>query len=237
MKEVNKIKNWIKEEVEKTGAKGVVVAISGGIDSAVVAHLAKEALGKENVKGVWMDIESSINSKRNAMRVIFELGIEAFEFDMNETYNVLLKELKINENNNKLVNGNIKARLRMAALYAKAQELNYLVIGTSNKSEEYVGFFTKWGDGAADIYPILDFTKSEVYELAKELKVTERVIQAVPTADLWSGQTDEDEMGFTYEDLEKHFNGKLEDKEIENKILNLHNKNKHKYFDKVYYKK
>ncbi len=237
MNQINKIIEWIRKEIKKTNASGVMVAISGGIDSAVVAHLSKEALGKENVKGIWMDINSSLSAKRNALRVAHDLEIEMFDYSLKSIYNSMLKELSLEEIDNVLVKGNIKARLRMTALYAKAQELNYLVIGTSNKSEEYVGFFTKWGDGAADLYPILDFTKKEVYDLARLLNVNERTIKSIPTADLWNGQTDEDEMGFTYNDLEKHFNDELEDKEIEAKIIKLHNKNKHKYFEKKYFKK
>ncbi len=226
---IKDIVKWIQDQVKSANANGVIVGISGGIDSAVVAHLAKMSF-PDNSLGVLMDIGTSTNSRRNALRVINDTKIESKKLNFDNVFEELKKAMELdgNHENEKLISGNLKSRLRMSTLYALAQERKYLVLGTSNLSEITIGYFTKWGDGAADIYPIADFTKKQVYELASELGVNERVIGAKPSADLWEGQTDEDEMGFTYNDLDDFINDKKLDDSIKKKIETLNKINNHK---------
>lgn len=249
----NRVK-WIQDNVKKSDSKGVIVAISGGIDSAVVAALAVRAFPKNSL-GIFIDIESSQESIRNFLRVVHSIGINNATINLTDTYNKFLVDsfelgnpysnfqvhkefletgiVEIDksylENKNiKIIKGNVKARLRMSAIYAQAQKNNYLVLETSNKSELEIGYYTKWGDGVGDISPISDLTKSQVYELAAELQLPQIVIDAKPSADLWADQTDEEELGFTYNDLEKYLNNSLTDNDKKDKIESMKNRNRHK---------
>jgi NAD+ synthase len=203
-----------------------------------------------------MSIESSRDAKRNALRVFEDSKIGRMDINLTQTYTDLVNTIdytnKYNDledfNNNltekehnlmksskdkqsyKNAISNIKPRLRMITLYDVAQYNNYLVVGTSNAAEIYLGYFTKWGDGAADLYPLANFTKEEVYELAIELGVNQRIIDAKPSADLFEGQTDEEQLGLTYKTIDKFLNGQEIDKQDKEKIEKMHNASQHKLF-------
>jgi len=194
-----KIVLWIKKQLKDSGAKGIVLGLSGGIDSALVAVLAKEAAGKKRVLALILPCQSQKEDLKDARLVAKTLGIKTEQIGLSKIYNDLIKILP---KANNLALANLKPRLRMAVLYYFANKLNYLVCGTGNKSEIMVGYFTKHGDGATDILPIGDLTKTQVRALAKELGIPQRIISRPPTAGLWPGQTDEGEMGITYPELD-----------------------------------
>lgn len=195
----NKIINWIRKQVREAGARGIVMGLSGGVDSSVVAALAKEAVGKNRVLALILPCHSQAHDLEDAKLVAKKLGIKTQALDLSKTYDSLTKILP---KAGRLAQINLKPRLRMLTLYYFANKLNYLVCGTGNKSELMVGYFTKHGDGATDILPIGDLLKKEVRTLAKELGVPKHIIAKPPTAGLWPGQTDEGEMGITYSELD-----------------------------------
>lgn len=196
--------NWIRERVKASGCQGVVVGESGGKDSATVTALCVRALGKENVVGITMPCNSLSTDMEHARLVADAFGIKLIEVNIGSTFTAL-KNTIINEHElGELAVANIKPRLRMTTLYAVAQTLNYLVVGTDNKSEMVMGYFTKWGDGGYDFNPLSDLTMHEVLELGKELGVPEPILTKAPSAGLWEGQTDEKEMGVTYKAIEEY---------------------------------
>ncbi len=198
-----RISVWIRDLVSKAGAKGLVLGLSGGVDSSVVAALCRMACG-DKVLGLIMPCHSSPESAIHAELVARKLGIRTHTADLTSAYDALLAHVP---HGNGIELTNVRPRLRMAALYCAAQAFDYLVAGTSNKSERLIGYFTKWGDGAADLLPIASLYKHQVYELARELKIPEEVINKPPTADLWDGQTDEGEIGMTYDELDAVLKG------------------------------
>ena len=196
--------NWIRERVKASGCKGVVIGESGGKDSATVTALCVRALGKENVVGITMPCNSLSTDMEHARLVADTFGIKLIEVNIGSTFTTL-KNTIINEHElNELAVANIKPRLRMTTLYAVAQTLNYLVVGTDNKSEMVMGYFTKWGDGGYDFNPLSDLTMQEVLELGRTLGVPEPILTKAPSAGLWEGQTDEKEMGVTYKAIEEY---------------------------------
>ena len=196
--------NWIRERVKAAGCIGVVVGESGGKDSATVTALCVRALGKENVVGITMPCNSLSTDMEHARLVADAFGIKLIEVNIGGAFTTL-KNTIINEHElNELAVANIKPRLRMTTLYAVAQTLNYLVVGTDNKSEMVMGYFTKWGDGGYDFNPLSDLTMQEVLQLGKELGVPEPILTKAPSAGLWEGQTDEKEMGVTYKAIEEY---------------------------------
>ncbi|ASJ06314.1 NAD+ synthase [Thermococcus pacificus] len=199
-KVVEEIISFIRENVEKAGVEGVVIGISGGIDSATVAYLAARALGKERVLGLIMPYYEN-RDVEDAKLVCENLGIECREISIRPIVDSLVAQLGFQPDKRSL--GNIMSRTRMVLLYAHANQLNRLVLGTSNRSEFLVGYFTKWGDGASDYAPLINLYKTEVWEVAKLLGVPQRIIEKKPTAGLWEGQTDEDELGISYRLLDE----------------------------------
>lgn len=193
------IANWIKQRVEDSKAKGIVLGLSGGIDSACVAALSKLAVG-DNVLGLILSCQSNPDDEKFARQVADKFKIKIEKICLNDIYD---KFISILPESGKMPKANIKPRLRMIVLYYYANKLNYLVAGTGNKSESLVGYFTKYGDGGVDILPLADLLKTEVSKLARELGVPDEIIKRVPTAGLWEGQTDEGELGMSYGDLDK----------------------------------
>ncbi len=193
-----KIINFIKKHA---GDKPVVLGLSGGLDSSIVAFLAVEALGADNVFALILP--SSTNTELNlklAKLIAKNLNLSPISYLLSPILDSYQKIIRLKDQ--KII-GNLKARVRMSILYAKANELNAIVLGTGNKSEIMTGYFTKYGDGGVDILPIGDLYKTEVRELAKELKIPQEIIDHPPTAGLWDGQTDEGELGITYELLDQ----------------------------------
>lgn len=226
MKEIiNKIVQWLRTSVEEANCKGVVYGLSGGVDSAVVAGICKLAFGDEHL-AIMMPINSNVNDEYDAKLVIEKFGLNAIKVDLSKTYEEMISVME--KGDNSMAYANIKPRLRMTTLYYHAQLKNYLVLGTGNKSEFLVGYFTKYGDSGADLLPLVEFTKREIYEMARELGVPDKVIQKPPSAGLFENQTDEDEMGFSYDDLEKYINGIEVEERIQNKISKMIKNSEHK---------
>jgi len=200
MNRIKKMTYWITRQVKAAGAKGIVLGLSGGIDSAVVALLCKKALGKNRVLGLLMPCESNADDERCAIRFAGKTGIRTKKIALDSVFKQFLKVVG---SKSKMAKANLKPRLRMCALYMFSHSMNYLVAGTGNKSECAVGYFTKYGDGGVDILPLAGLLKTEVRDLAKKLRVPQAIIDRPPSAGLWNNQTDEAEMGITYEDLDK----------------------------------
>jgi NAD+ synthase len=198
MKTAERISSWIRARAEEAGAEGVVLGMSGGIDSSVAAVLAKKALG-DGVLGVIMPCHSDSTDMEHARLVAAKFGVETEYVDLTPVFDRLLEALPPGD---RMAEGNLKARLRMAVLYYFANSRNYLVVGSGNKSEIAVGYFTKYGDGGADILPLGSLLKKQVRELARELGVPVGIITKPPSAGLWEGQTDEGEMGISYDELD-----------------------------------
>jgi NAD+ synthase len=204
--EIDKIAEWMKDYSDQAGSKGFVIGLSGGIDSAVIACLAVKAVGKENVIGVSLPCQSREDMNKDAFKLAKNLDIRFETVQIRRSVGFLadnLKQAKLGGVDD-LVLANIKARMRMTALYAIAGANNYLVAGTGNKSELMVGYFTKFGDGGVDMEPIGEYYKTEVYKMADLMpEIPGNIKVKAPTADLWSGQTDEEELGMTYAELDE----------------------------------
>jgi len=199
MKTSQKIIKWIEAQVKRAKAQGIVLGLSGGVDSALVAALAKKAVGKNRLLCLFLPCFSLANDRKDVLLLVRKFNLRYKTVDIKPLYNCLTRILPSAD---KRTSGNLKSRLRMLVLYYFANKLNYIVAGTGNKSEFLTGYFTKYGDGAADILPIAGLLKREVKKLAEELGIPERIINKPPTAGLWPGQTDEAEMGITYKELD-----------------------------------
>lgn len=218
------IGTWIKEHIKNAHANGVVLGMSSGIDCSVVAGLCKNA--GVNIHLVLLPYGKDMNKSKSysdAMELINKFEFDYHMFDIKPAVdNIQISDDYIkdsNKNNVKLAKANIRPRMRMTYLYQYAQINNLLVIGTSNLSERTVGYSTKWGDGASDLNPLGMITKSEVYILAKYLGIPECIINKKPSADLWEGQTDEEELGIKYEQIDEFIlKGTSGNEEIDNVI-------------------
>jgi NAD+ synthase len=212
------IADWIQQQVTVASARGVVVGLSGGVDSAVVARLCQIAMPAQIIAAI-LPCHSDPRDEQDANLVASHFGLHTVRLDLGPAYDLLAADLKAmwqqipreqaaggtsTDVKARLPLANLKPRLRMSALYFIANSLNYLVAGTGNRSEVTIGYFTKYGDGAADLLPLGRLLKSEVRELATSLEIPQSIIDKVPSAGLWVGQSDEDEIGFSYADLERY---------------------------------
>ncbi|MEA4882399.1 MAG: NAD(+) synthase [Clostridia bacterium] len=223
---------WLREQVSAARCRGMVFGLSGGLDSAVVAGLGMRAIPDECL-GVIMPCHSDPGDVQDAQLVASAFGLPVITYELGPAYDLHFANLSkllsgyaheegkpvdvaskdtsavplgptFDPSRARMAKANLKPRLRMTALYYFANMLNYLVVGTSNKSELTVGYFTKHGDGGSDLLPIGGMVKMHVRELAAYLGVPQPIIDKPPTAGLWSGQTDEGEMGMTYAELDRY---------------------------------
>lgn len=233
--EINKIVNFIQETLKEQRIEKVVLGLSGGIDSTTTLYLLKKAISKENIIASHLYYFDPLN-------------LEQITYDIPNIHNISIKEpvenlsnqLKIIHAQDKIRFGNVAARIRMIALYDLAKKNKALVCGTENKSEFHLGYFTRFGDEASDFEPLIHLYKNQVYQLANYLKVPKEIISKKPSANLWQNQTDEDELGFSYEEADQvlylYFDKKIEVKEIikkgllnAEKIINYCQKNTYKH--------
>lgn len=222
---------WLQERVSAAGAQGVVLGLSGGIDSAVAAVIAKRAF-PENCMTLMMPCQSPVNDLLHSQELAAKFNIPYRMVEIENAYNLLQSQfesfIKAEGDKSRLIRANIKARLRMITLYYSAQSRNYLVVGTSNKSEISIGYTTKYGDGAVDLQLLGDLLKKEVYELAKYLDIPDTIIKKPPSAGLWRGQTDESEMGITYAQLDRYLETGEGEPEVIKRIQKMKQASEHK---------
>ena len=199
-----KIQNWIKEYVNSAKVDGVVIGISGGIDSTVTSTLCVNALGKEKVIGLGLPCSSIPQDLNDAKELADTLGIRFIKIELTNVYDEFIKVTTPLFESSQMAMANLKPRLRMMAIYFVGQSFGkFLVAGTSNRTELAIGYFTKYGDGGVDYEPIGALYKCEVKEIAKILNIPEQIIKKPPSAGLWEGQTDEGEIGMLYDDLDE----------------------------------
>jgi NAD+ synthase len=221
-KKVQIIGSFIKDKLDESKSEGLVIGLSGGIDSSVVAYICARAVGNDKILGLVLPSETTSSEDiEDAVKVAEELEIKYKIIHIDD----LIKpfpQLCPDCSKSNLANGNLKARIRMMLLYYHSNAMNRIVAGTGNRTELLVGYFTKYGDGGVDILPIGDLYKTEVGEIANYLEVPKCIIEKAPTAGLWTGQTDEEELGIKYESLDKilylMINEKLSIKEVSKRL-------------------
>jgi len=238
--EKNEVVEWIKQTFIDANKETAVIGLSGGIDSALIACLCVDALGKNNVVGILMPIKSVPSDKFDALKLANNLDICAHEVRLTPTFKSFEKDLSyLPYKLNKFTLPNVKSRLRMMELYAIADMANGLVVGTTNLTEDFLGYFTKYGDGGVDIEPIIQFYKTEVYHLSQlfyNKVIPKNTILKFPSAGLFPGQRDEDELGMSYKEMDtaisQFYAGKYPTTEREikvfEKVINIHKQTSHK---------
>ncbi len=220
--------HWLREEVVGSGGMGCVFGLSGGIDSAVVALLCQKTFADQCLALV-MPCHSQPEDQEHALLLAERFQFPARVVVLDPVYDQFMAALGATEHGeNKLARANIKPRLRMSTLYYYAASFHYRVIGTGNKSEIMIGYFTKYGDGAVDLEPLGDLLKEDVYALARYLEIPEQIIEKKPSGGLWEGQSDEGEMGFTYGALDRYLKGDTVDGAIGEKISLMEQQSMHK---------
>ena len=213
----NELVKFLRENFKKAGFSKAVLGLSGGIDSALVAYLLRDALGKENVLAIMMPYKSSNpDSLNHAKLVIEDLKINAKTIEITNMIDAYFKNEK---EASSLRMGNKMARERMSILFDYSSKENALVVGTSNKTEIYLGYSTQFGDSACALNPIGDLYKTNIWDLSRYLKIPNELIEKKPSADLWEGQTDEQEMGLTYKEADQVLYRMLEENKTVKEIL------------------
>ena len=226
---LNEIEKFLKDYLEESHQNGYVLGISGGVDSSLCAALAKRAVGKDKLLCLIIPINSIKADEEDALLLAKDLDLNYQVIDGTSIFNAYVEECqKLGVTFDRSTLGNLKARIRMSILYAFAQQRHALVIGTDNADERYTGYFTKHGDGAADVLPIAHLVKGEVVEASKLLGISDYLAERVPSAGLYEGQTDELEMGISYQDLDDFLLGKKISDNALNRIQHLHQISEHK---------
>ena len=218
LKEVHsELVEFLRESFKKVGFSKAVLGLSGGIDSALVAYLLRDALGKENVLAIMMPYKSSNpDSLNHAKLVVEDLGINSKTIEITDMIDAYFKN---EEEATSLRMGNKMARERMSILFDYSSKENALVVGTSNKTEIYLGYSTQFGDSACALNPIGDLYKTNIWDLSRYLKIPNELIEKKPSADLWEGQTDEQEMGLTYKEADQVLYRMLEENKKVEEVL------------------
>ncbi|MFD0716572.1 ammonia-dependent NAD(+) synthetase [Paenibacillus sp. GCM10027626] len=241
--EVRKRVDFLKSYVRQSGTTGLLIAISGGLDSAVAAGLCKMAtdelsaetgqdymtLGVYQPYGEQSDIADSYSvAEAFQLKRCIETNIQEAVDELALEVEHSLKAIGISRHLSRGSKGNVKARTRMVAQYAVAFDLNLLVVGTDHASEALTGFYTKWGDGAVDVEPLSSLNKRQVYQVGAQIGVPQAILDKAPTAGLWEGQTDENELGIKYSEINDYLEGKSIDEEARAKIEKQYKKTEHK---------
>lgn len=234
---INKAIQLLKDKLEESHADGYIIGMSGGVDCSTVAGLC----AKGNIPCYLVSLpcgESMVGTQENDSKLLAETfnlqliqhNIQPIVLDIEDAQKHVDESMvyKTNKGNEDMAYANIAPRVRMTVLYNLAQTHNLLVLGTSNASEIVMGYFTKWGDGAADVEPIKDYTKTEVRIIAKHVGVPQRIIDKAPSADLWDGQTDEEEMGLTYDEIDRYIICGTVNEDVDKKIEKTVRKTQHK---------
>ena len=234
-KKVDFLVNWLREQTTKANLRGLVVGVSGGLDSAVTENLIKLAFPNHSLD-VIMPVKSMPSDEDDAMAVVKNASLDYMVIDLSDVHEQMLtkiasqleKKQAYNPKTARMADANLRTRLRMSTLYALAQHYGYLVCGTDNAAEWYTGYFTKYGDGGVDLNPLVHLKKSEVREMARFLNVPNRVIEKKPSAGLWEGQTDENELGLTYDVIDRFLAGEDVSEQARKRIETLHKQTEHK---------
>lgn len=223
------IEKFVRDYLDKSHCKQYVLGLSGGVDSSLVAAITKAAVGKEKLTCIMIPIESHPSDLEDAMELASQLDLNYLVIDGTTSYRETVNRfLEQGIELDRATLSNLKVRIRMTILYAYAQKVGGLVIGTDNKDERYTGYFTKYGDGAVDLLPIVHLVKSEVVEGCKIYGISDRLAERTPSAGLFEGQTDETEMGVKYSDLDKYLLGGEIDSKSKERIEHLHRISEHK---------
>lgn len=223
------IEKFVADYLENTHMKQYVLGLSGGVDSSLVAAITKTAVGKEKLTCIMMPIESHPSDLEDAKELARQLDLNYIVIDGSKSYHETVKQFaEQGIELDQATRANLKVRIRMTILYAYAQRVSGLVLGTDNADERYTGYFTKYGDGGVDLLPIVHLVKKEVVEACKLYGISDKLAERTPSAGLFEGQTDETEMRVKYADLDKYLLGEEIDEVSKERIEYLHRISEHK---------